>query len=212
MKHFDKEFIFFKNRKGRADFISKKFDREISQSERILDVGCDYNSLKIIVGPKVTGVDIYGEPDLRVDLEKEKLMRFKDGEFDLIVCTEVLEHLDNFYEMIDELFRVSNKYILISLPNCLDIFTKWNIIFQSHLGKFYELPLNEPEDRHKWIFNYLDIDNFFELYCKKNNYIIEQKFLHCNYSYSWKGQLVRTIVRLLRLNNASQSYWIVIKK
>jgi len=212
MKNFKKNYDFFNNRKGRANFIAKKFNKEISYSKRILDVGCDYNTLKKNIGNKVVGVDLYGDPDIKIDFEKEKLAQFKDNEFDLVVCTEVLEHLENFHEMIDELFRVSNKYILISLPNCLDIFTKWNIVFHNHIGKFYGLPLSKPEDRHRWLFGYLDIDNFFELYCQKNNCHVTDKFIHCNYSHSYKGHLMRILAKVLNLNNAGQSYWILINK
>ena len=42
---------------------------------------------------------------------------YKDNAFDLVVCTEVLEHLEEPTKALREVLRVSNKYILISVPN-----------------------------------------------------------------------------------------------
>ena len=43
---------------------------------------------------------------------------FLDGSFDLVLCCEVLEHLpeETFSRTLDELRRISRKYILISVP------------------------------------------------------------------------------------------------
>jgi 2-polyprenyl-3-methyl-5-hydroxy-6-metoxy-1,4-benzoquinol methylase len=40
-----------------------------------------------------------------------------DNSFDLVVSTEVLEHLDNPFDALEELLRISKKYIIISTPN-----------------------------------------------------------------------------------------------
>lgn len=37
--------------------------------------------------------------------------------FDLVIASEVLEHLDEPEKAISEIFRISKKYILISVPN-----------------------------------------------------------------------------------------------
>ena len=42
---------------------------------------------------------------------------YKSNSFDLVVCTEVLEHLENPKKALRELIRVSGKYILLSVPN-----------------------------------------------------------------------------------------------
>jgi len=122
-----------------------------------LDVGCDNNILKQnLLSKKVVGIDLGGKPDFIVNLDKEKLIGFADNSFDLVVCTEVLEHLDDFHVMVDELFRVSDRYVLISLPNCMDIFTKYNFVFHNKIGKYYGLPLEKTNDRHKWFFSWKD--------------------------------------------------------
>lgn len=42
---------------------------------------------------------------------------FKDNSLDLIVCTEVLEHVKNPRMALRELLRVSKKYLVLSVPN-----------------------------------------------------------------------------------------------
>ena len=209
---FQKRYDQFNNREERALFISKVFSKEIESSTTILDVGCDFNNLKHIVGEKVTGIDLYGSPDFKIDLEKEKLSRFKDGEFDMVVCTEVLEHLENFHELTDEIFRVSSNRVLISLPNCTDFFTRINILLTGRTGKFYGLPIQKPDDRHRWFFSHIDIEKFFLEYSKKNNYQIAKRFLVCNYGNSWRGILVRLFIKIFNVESAGQSYWILIEK
>ena len=42
---------------------------------------------------------------------------YKDNTFDMLVCTEVLEHLTFPEKAVKELARVAKKYIVISVPN-----------------------------------------------------------------------------------------------
>ena len=41
----------------------------------------------------------------------------KDNSFDLVVSTQVLEHLDNPLDALKELARISKRYIIFSVPN-----------------------------------------------------------------------------------------------
>lgn len=40
-----------------------------------------------------------------------------EEEFDLVICCEVLEHLEEYEKALKELFRISKKYVLISVPS-----------------------------------------------------------------------------------------------
>jgi len=206
------DFSFFKNRTERANFIKTKFGKYIDESKSILDVGCSDNDLKKIAGEKVFGIDIAGTPDKKVDLEKESLSMFSDNSFDFIVCTEVLEHIDNLYEVLDDMNRVSKKYMLISLPNCPDIWKVLRIALTGRTGKFYSLPQEKPEDRHKWFFSWKELDEFFENYCQRNNFKIKEKFLHFNYAQSFRELLIKTFLKILPMKSFAQNYWILIEK
>jgi len=41
---------------------------------------------------------------------------FKDNSIDVILCSEVLEHIHNYRKSLAELFRVAKKYLVISFP------------------------------------------------------------------------------------------------
>ncbi len=102
----------------------------------VLEVGCGNGQLinKLHKG----GFDCYGvdvsEEGLKYVKCKKKLMNadylyFKDNSFDLVICSDVLEHLslEVYKKTLDELMRVSKKYILITTPykQCLrEGFTK----------------------------------------------------------------------------------------
>jgi 2-polyprenyl-3-methyl-5-hydroxy-6-metoxy-1,4-benzoquinol methylase len=42
---------------------------------------------------------------------------FRDREFDLVVCLEVLEHIERPERALSELYRVSNSWMLLSVPH-----------------------------------------------------------------------------------------------
>jgi len=78
--------------------IGKVFEGIEYDGQAVLQANTMYPKLKIIKG------DIYKLP-------------YKNNSFDLVICTEVLEHLDNPKKAYRELIRVSRKYVLISVPN-----------------------------------------------------------------------------------------------
>lgn len=85
-------------------------------------LGIDYSKTAIEIGKR-----LYPELDLKTgDIYK---LEFKDNSFDLVICSEVLEHLENPLKALKELIRVSGKYILLSVPNeplfQLFNFTQW---------------------------------------------------------------------------------------
>lgn len=99
--------------------------------ETILDVGCGegFTLNKISeagIGKKLVGVDFF---DTAVEIGKKmhpKLalkqgniykLEYKNNSFDLVMSTEVLEHLEDPKKGLKELMRVSKKYILLSVPN-----------------------------------------------------------------------------------------------
>jgi 2-polyprenyl-3-methyl-5-hydroxy-6-metoxy-1,4-benzoquinol methylase len=47
----------------------------------------------------------------------ERLQQYNSSEFDLVICCEVLEHLQNPAEGLQELFRIAKTHILVSVPN-----------------------------------------------------------------------------------------------
>jgi len=157
----------FNNRLERSKLIFEKYGEMLKG--RVLDVGCWERDLKKFLdsNTEYVGIDISGSPDIKVDLEKQKIP-FGDNFFDCVVCTDVLEHLDNIHDVFDELIRVSKKYIIVSLPNCYAT-NIMRVIFGKTESRFYGLPIEKPIDRHKWFLNYNQAENFIKERSKRNN-------------------------------------------
>jgi len=90
--------------------------------DRLLEVGIGNGIVSAILkvyGIKVTTADINESlaPDVVVSIT-ELDSSFKQGEFPLVLCSRVLQHLpyDKFETAIKQLYYVTNNYILLTLP------------------------------------------------------------------------------------------------
>jgi 2-polyprenyl-3-methyl-5-hydroxy-6-metoxy-1,4-benzoquinol methylase len=72
--------------------------------------GVEYSKAAIELGYKMY-------PDTKIKQGNIYQLPYKDNAFDLVLCTEVLEHLDDPQKGLKELVRVSKKYLVISVPN-----------------------------------------------------------------------------------------------
>ena len=97
----------------------------------ILDVGCGEGfALERIrtagIGEVLEGIDVRSDAiDVGRTLHSKLTLRignayqlpYTDAAFDLVLCSEVLEHLDDPERALAELRRVAKKYCIISVPN-----------------------------------------------------------------------------------------------
>ena len=84
------EFAQFTERAQRAEYIASRFKPHLRN--KVLDVGCDQAVLKrLLPDADYFGIDISGQPDLVVDLERTERLPFDDASFDCVVCSDVLE-------------------------------------------------------------------------------------------------------------------------
>ncbi|KKS07498.1 MAG: Methyltransferase type 11 [candidate division WWE3 bacterium GW2011_GWE1_41_27] len=108
---------------------------DIQPGDNILDMGCGEGFYSMVLDNlydcKITAVDF--DPEIlalahkwldgrsNVTLEQGDItkLRFPDSSFDKIVCTEVLEHIDDDKTAIKELYRVLKPggVIAITVPN-----------------------------------------------------------------------------------------------
>ena len=93
----------------------------------VLEVGCGkgYLAKKISQkkGKKITAVDIVIEPDLKKQNPKIKfktanieLLPFRNKSFDTVISTHTLEHVQDLFQSISELRRVTKKRLIIIVP------------------------------------------------------------------------------------------------
>ncbi len=89
------------------------------KSLKVLDLGCGERKHRI-ENAEVIGLDKYKVKDVDVvhDLEKTPLP-FKNNYFDKIIAHSVIEHINNFFPVMDELYRIlkPNGIIDIYVPN-----------------------------------------------------------------------------------------------
>jgi Methyltransferase domain len=204
-------YVSFPSRESRSRFVCSRFAPYLH--ELVLDIGCCEAPLRdLLSSATYTGVDRAGNPDIRLDLERIERLPFDDGAFTCVLCIDVLEHLENLQVMFDELVRVSKQYIIISLPN------GWCDARQpigrgkGHVGH-YGLPVQKPQDRHKWFFNLSEAKQFLDSKAEKLGLRFEEMFV----TEKPRSRLVR-LLRRLRYpghryhNRYSRTLWAVLEK
>ena len=144
----------YRNREERAAFVRDEFPECLKG--RVLDVGCG-DALLRAFAEDYTGVDIEGQSDLTIDLERMACLPFEDGFFDCVVCTDVLEHLDNLHSVLEELIRVSDRFVLLSLPNMFTLGQRLLYLRGQISSRTYGL---NPTNRHKWFFTFSQAREF----------------------------------------------------
>ena len=108
---------------------------------KILDVGCGYRAHKnASVIADIQDLSNHYKDRNFIQI-KEKILPFKDNEFDFVIASHVIEHVKDFQFFIKELERVASKGY-IELPTRLAD----NLVF-------------ENEKDHLWWFHYDDINN-----------------------------------------------------
>lgn len=129
------------------------------KAKTILDVGCGEGfSLNKLhennIGEKLEGIDYSKEAVLlgkklfpRLLLKTGSIydLPYKNNYFDLVLCTEVLEHLDNPKRALRKILRVSKKYAIISVPN-EPFFMMGNFLRGKNVMQFG----NDPEHIQHW--------------------------------------------------------------
>jgi len=218
----------YRNRKEKMKWMVQQFNSAFEEANSVLDAGCDRKKLKEFLSDRINyvGIDISGAPDIHFDLDKEGKLPFKDNSFDLVVCADVLEHLENIHFIFDELIRVSNKYILLSLPNPLSgVFSYFlgkkysgNFEKQKKFGKymkFYGLSLEKPKDRHRWFFSTEEAIDFIKYRLEDKNFKIEKILYTIDFQKGFKKMLKVILCgfnrqRLLNLFNGTT--WFLIRE
>ena len=94
---------------------------------KILDIGCGYTANKFanFVADEKDFSDFYKNKKKFFKIEN-KILPFKDKEFDFVIASHVIEHVEDFSFFINELERISNQGY-IELPTRLGD----NLVFEN---------------------------------------------------------------------------------
>ena len=171
------------NRTGRNEFVANKL---ISDNLSVLNIGgggkrhlqtalkrCGKSNVSVFE------IDISGDCDLVLNLDKVNKIEFEDGTFDTVCALDVLEHLEQFHLMNEEIYRLSRNECLISLPISSTEFLP-SLVGTSRkpdanrnqtgvYSKFYGLPKNIPDDRHRWFLYFDDIVEYYLNFAEMKN-------------------------------------------
>lgn len=129
--------------------------------QKTLDAGCGEGFTTIAVGRRfpeasITAIDI-GQEQIDYAQKNHSLknikysqgdlynLPFKEGSFDLVMCNEVLEHLEDYATALNKLMELSNKYLLVSVPN-----EPWFRIMSLLRLKYLPTWGNHPDHVNNW--------------------------------------------------------------
>jgi 2-polyprenyl-3-methyl-5-hydroxy-6-metoxy-1,4-benzoquinol methylase len=126
--------------------------------DSILDAGCGEGEtiarLGALLPDRVAAVDLSAEavaatrsrfPELDVRCESVYELPFGDGEFELVICLEVLEHLEDPGRAVHELARVSAGGVVVSVPH-----EPWFRLGSLMRGNYVSSLGNHPEHVNHW--------------------------------------------------------------
>jgi SAM-dependent methyltransferase len=127
----------------------------------ILDVGCRDQALGRALDAhsvEYVGLDIRPPADVVADLDDGIPMA--DGAVDVVVALDVLEHTNAIHFAFDEVCRVARHHVVIALPNQYELHDRWQTVRGRNRSGKFGLPLNPPDDRHRWLFPFDEARTF----------------------------------------------------
>jgi SAM-dependent methyltransferase len=220
---FDTSFRYV-DRESKAEYVWRKYRPILSAN--VLDVGADRCHLRPLVtsgGGTYEGIGYGPAVDRELNLEAGQLP-YGDRSFDTVICLDTLEHLEAAHAVFDELCRIAKTHVLISLPNC------WSGVWHAlRIGdyaaeqplKFYGLPEEPPDDRHRWFFSLPEARRFLAHNSARNGYDISQLDVADQqplFGPGMRGLVKRVIFRRIfrpdmeRLELTSGSLWCLLER
>ncbi len=114
----------------------------------ILDSGCGEGFLlnrlqEEAIGKSLMGIDISEDavnlgkllfPNLDLRVGNIYKLPLESNSYDIVICTEVLEHLKDPKSALKEIVRVSKKYVILSVPN-EPIFSLKNLLVGRNISR-----------------------------------------------------------------------------
>ena len=138
-------------RRTSINFVNNTLSK--NSNWKILDIGCGYRANKnaTVIADKQNLSSFYkGKNFIKVS---EKKLPFKDKEFDFVIASHVIEHVEDFGFFVKELERISTRGY-IELPSRLGD----NLVF-------------ENKNDHIWWFTFDDVNN--QIIASKRNQLVE---------------------------------------
>ena len=131
----------------------------LNKNDRLLEIGCgagisSRRILEMLSGQEFEVSDVderlvkkLKETDFPLPVQQESVLNLnrEDRTYDCVFLLEVLEHIEPYEQALTELFRVSRKYVVISVPNE----PLWRILNMAR-GKYLKQWGNTPGHINHW--------------------------------------------------------------
>ena len=138
-------------RRTSINFVNKTLKENTNW--KVVDIGCGYSANKnASVIADIQDLSNFYKDKNFIKISEKKLP-FKDKEFDFVIASHVIEHVEDFEFFVKELERISTKGY-IELPTRLAD----NLVF-------------ENKNDHIWWFSYNDVTN--QVIASKRNQLID---------------------------------------
>ena len=168
----------------RTEYVAKKLGK--LNGDKVLDIGCREMILKEYLEGNFNylGLDYISKKSNAADFINHNLengLPDNLGNIDTIVALDVLEHIESIHDVYREFFSITNKTVIVALPNMAYYKFRINFLIKGVLSGKYIFSENKVLDRHRWIPNYQSIDKFIYQNTpvgwniKAHDYICERK-------------------------------------
>ena len=123
----------------------------------VLDVGCRDCIFEEFVpdGWAYSGLDLFQNEKNSVTYVQsvEERIPEPDRAFSCVVALDVVEHVDRMSQVMNELWRVTDKKLIVALPNMAFAIYRWQFFLKGTLGEKYRLSSHghDDGDRHRWV-------------------------------------------------------------
>ena len=108
------------------NWLGELIQKELNSNDSIIDFGCGIMSATDELNNKIIGVDIWNKylnhikdrfPTVKISMEETD--RFMDKSYDVVLCLDVLEHLDYqlALKILDECKRIARRKVIIYTPS-----------------------------------------------------------------------------------------------
>jgi len=143
-----------------STLLRKAYEKEIPElikkenRYKILDYGCGAKPYKYLFGDKIekyVGVDVGDNPDADVLIQPGEKLSFKNNEFDIILSSQVLEHVEDVDSYMKECNRVlkDNGLLMLSTHGTWQYhaapydFNRWTSVGLKSLFEKYQFKVNK---------------------------------------------------------------------
>lgn len=135
--------------------IFLKTINSLPKVDMALDIGCGagtYTRLLLGFASRVYAIDVKKNNKLKnqfIQMDVQK-MGFKKNNFGFVICSEVLEHIDNVEDSLNEIFRILKPggIVLFSMPNAVSALWLRNR-FRFNMSHLFNKNLSAKEIEYK---------------------------------------------------------------